>query len=126
VNYRQNNWVGLLPLAQFTYNSSPAATGISPFYANYGMEPTAFRTPRNIEALAQRSAINVRLLKNLHDKLSKDIEFIAIRSSIYYNKKRSGGPSLEKEDSVYLLRKNIKTKRLSTKLDYTKLGPYKI
>ena len=27
---------------------------------------------------------------------------------------------------VYLLRKNIKTKRLSSKLDYTKLGPYKI
>jgi hypothetical protein len=27
---------------------------------------------------------------------------------------------------VYLLRKHIKTKRLSDKLDYTKLGPFKI
>lgn len=27
---------------------------------------------------------------------------------------------------VYLLRKNIKTKRLSEKLDYTKLGPFRI
>ena len=27
---------------------------------------------------------------------------------------------------VYLLRKNIKTKRSSDKLDYTKLGPFKI
>jgi hypothetical protein len=27
---------------------------------------------------------------------------------------------------VYLLRKNIKTKRLSDKLDYIKLGPFKI
>ena len=27
---------------------------------------------------------------------------------------------------VYLLRKNIKTKRLSNKLDYTKLRPFKI
>ena len=27
---------------------------------------------------------------------------------------------------VYLLRKNIKTKRLSDKLDYTKLGPFTI
>ena len=27
---------------------------------------------------------------------------------------------------VYLTRKNIKTKRPSNKLDYTKLGPYKI
>jgi hypothetical protein len=29
-------------------------------------------------------------------------------------------------DIVYLLRKNIKTKRLSNKLDYKKLGPFKI
>ena len=27
---------------------------------------------------------------------------------------------------IYLLRKNIKTKRSSDKLDYTKLGPFKI
>ena len=27
---------------------------------------------------------------------------------------------------VYLLRRNIKTKRPSDKLDYTKLGPFKI
>jgi hypothetical protein len=100
-------------LAQFAYNSSPAATGVLLFYANYRIEPTAFRTLKNIEALAQRSTINVRLLKHLHDELSKDIEFIAIRSSIYYDKKRSRGPSLEKGDPVYLLRKNIKIKRPS-------------
>ena len=27
---------------------------------------------------------------------------------------------------MYLLRKNIKTKRLSNKLDFTRLGPFKI
>jgi hypothetical protein len=35
-------------------------------------------------------------------------------------------PSLKKGDKVYLLRKNIKTKRPSTKLDFKKLGPFKI
>ena len=40
---------------------------------------------------------------------------------IYYNKKYSVGPMLKKGDKVYLLRKNIKTKRLSNKLDYKKL-----
>jgi hypothetical protein len=29
-------------------------------------------------------------------------------------------------DIIYLLRKNIKTKRLSNKLDHKKLGPFKI
>ena len=42
------------------------------------------------------------------------------------NRKRSKGPDLWKGGMVYLLRKNIKTKRPSDKLDYTKLGPFKI
>jgi hypothetical protein len=35
-------------------------------------------------------------------------------------------PMLEKRDKVYLLRRNINTKRPSNKLDYKKLGPFKI
>jgi Chromo (CHRromatin Organisation MOdifier) domain len=65
-------------------------------------------------------------MKNLHEELSRDIEFIANKSSMYYNKKRLRGPTLSEGDLVYLLRKNIKTKRPSMKLDHTKLGPYKI
>ena len=42
------------------------------------------------------------------------------------NKKRSEGPDLRKRGMIYLLRKNIKTKRPSDKLNYTKLGPFKI
>jgi hypothetical protein len=65
-------------------------------------------------------------MKNLYEELSRDIEFIANKSLMYYNKKRIKGPTLSERDPVYLLWKNIKTKRLSTKLDHTKLGPYKI
>src|SRR6202008_1705259 len=42
------------------------------------------------------------------------------------NKKRLEGPTLEEGGMVYLLRRNIRTKRPSTKLDHTKLGPFKI
>ena len=35
-------------------------------------------------------------------------------------------PTLKEENKVYLLRRNIKTKRLSDKLDYKKLGPFRI
>src|SRR5689334_17585052 len=55
-----------------------------------------------------------------------DLKFIAKRIALYYNKKRSIGPTLKEGDRVYLLRKNIITKRLSSKLDYKKLGPFKI
>jgi hypothetical protein len=40
--------------------------------------------------------------------------------------KRSMEPILKKGDKVYLLRRNINTKRPSDKLDYKKLRPFKI
>jgi hypothetical protein len=65
-------------------------------------------------------------MKNLHKELSQDIKFIISKSLMYYNKNRIKGPTLLEGDLVYLLWKNIKTKRLSIKLDHIKLGPYKI
>jgi len=39
-NYQQDNWVDLLPLAEFAYNNAPSATtGVSPFFANKGYHP---------------------------------------------------------------------------------------
>ena len=66
------------------------------------------------------------MLKELYQKLSRDIEFIATKSTIYHNFKRIKGLIFSKEDLIYLLRKNIKIKRLSLKLDYIKLRLYKI
>jgi len=45
---------------------------------------------------------------------------------MYYNKKRSEGPDLKKGDKVWLLYKNFKNWWLSKKLDYIKLGLFKI
>jgi hypothetical protein len=44
----------------------------------------------------------------------------------YTNKKRIIGPLLKEGDKVYLLRKNIKIRRPSNKLDFKKLGLFKI
>jgi hypothetical protein len=65
-------------------------------------------------------------MKNLHEELSRDIKFIINKSLIYYNRKRLRGPTLQEGDLVYLLQKNIKTKRLSMKLDHMKLDLYRI
>jgi hypothetical protein len=44
INKQQNNWVQQLPLAQFAFNSTKSeTTGKSPFYANFGYEPKAYR-----------------------------------------------------------------------------------
>jgi hypothetical protein len=40
-NYQQNNWKSLLPLAEFAYNNAPnTTTGILPFFANKGYNPS--------------------------------------------------------------------------------------
>jgi len=127
VNQQQDNWVQLLPLAQFAYNSAKSeATKTSPFFANYGHEPEAYRHPRPDAIRAERATIMVEKLQGLHKQLATDIEFQNERSAMYANKKRSMEPPLKRGDKVYLLRKNIKTKRPSTKLDFKKLGPFKI
>src|SRR5687768_1569705 len=46
--------------------------------------------------------------------------------SEYANRKRLKGPTLKEGDSVYLIHRNIKTIRLSDKLDHKKLRPFKI
>ena len=42
----------------------------------------------------------------------------------YYDKKRLKGLDLKEGDKVWLLYKNFKSRRLSKKLDYIKLGPF--
>ena len=65
-------------------------------------------------------------MKQLYKELLAGILFIVQRLAIYYNLKRSVGLTLKEGDKVYLLRKNIVTKRLSYKLDYKKLGLFRI
>ena len=44
----------------------------------------------------------------------------------YYNQKVSKGPDFKEGDKVYLFTKFFKSKRPSKKLDYVKMGPFKI
>ena len=56
----------------------------------------------------------------------RDIEFIAFKILIYYNKKRSEKLIIKEKNPVYLLKKNIKIKQLNSKLNHIKLELYKI
>ena len=58
----------------------------------------------------------------LRDKL----EFVRGRIKEHYDKYRLEGPRLERGDKVYLISRNIRTKRLSKKLDFKKIGLFKV
>src|SRR5271165_2089770 len=74
----------------------------------------------------QRAITSAKELKEMQERLSIDIAFYNTRMSTYYNRKHSEALALKKGDKVYLLRCNINIKQPSDKLDFKKLGLYKI
>ena len=58
--------------------------------------------------------------------LRDELEFVRGRIKEYYDKYRLKGPRLERGDKVYLILYNIRTNRLSKKLDFKKIRPFKV
>jgi hypothetical protein len=49
-----------------------------------------------------------------------------MRMKFYYDQSRQEAPEFQRGEKVYLLRRNIRTRRPSAKLDHLKLGPFEI
>ncbi len=127
INYKQDNWTTLLPLAQFVYNNNAnQTTKETPFFANYGRHPTLEHDAHELQVYSDLAQLQHSEITALHEQLKQELLLAAARSSLQANKHRSCGPDFKEGDSVYLRRKNIKTQRPSNKLDHTKLGPFKI
>ncbi|SLM38963.1 reverse transcriptase domain protein [Lasallia pustulata] len=101
VNYQQDNWVELLPVAQLAYNTAKnATTGCTPFYANYGFKADVKNVPRGLQSVARRAKVKVKHLTQLHQQLHQDIAFASQRTAKYYNNKQKKRPSLEEGDKL--------------------------
>ena len=68
----------------------------------------------------------VEKLKRIYQQLAGDIRFSNLQIIEYINRKCNMGLPLKRGDKIYLLQKHIKIKRLSIKLDFKKLGLFKI
>ncbi|PNH26348.1 hypothetical protein BJF96_g10337 [Verticillium dahliae] len=79
INYQQDDWVTLLPIAQFAYNSSPSeSTKESPFYANYGYNPTAYAERREAPDTPKATNIAVNIRK-IQEQIKLDLELVRTR-----------------------------------------------
>ncbi len=58
--------------------------------------------------------------------MQKNIQFLSKCMALYANKKRDKESTFKKKDKVYLLRRNIKMKKSSNKLNYMKLELFEI
>jgi hypothetical protein len=101
-------------------------TKILPVYAIYKYNPEAYYSIIISGVNNQTTNLQVLDLKVFYKKLAVDLVFFMKRIASYYNKYYNIEPILKERDKVYLIQRNIQTKRLSTKLDHKKLGPFKI
>ena len=126
INHLQDNWVELLPLAEFAYNNAEhSSTKQSPFFTNYAQHPRLDFQPHKqvTNPAAETFTQTIEKTKKLaEEELRRSME----TNKKYADEKRTKGPDLKIGDYVWLSKKNIKTTRPSDKLDFRKLGPFKV
>ncbi len=114
----------LLLTAQLIYNTTPIeTTKVSPFFTNYRHEADL---RQRLDVEVPRAAVKAEQMSTLYVMLKKELEFIRTRMKRYYNKYRLEGPRLERRDKVYLISRNLRTKRPSKKLDVKKIRLFKV
>ncbi|KAH0609221.1 uncharacterized protein H6S33_001449 [Morchella sextelata] len=107
-SYQQDNWAGLLPLAEYAYNTATQqSTKVSQSYANYGFEPDSNWNSR------RRKLDNVNVSS-------------ATRQKKWYDQKHMKAPEPEDGDKVMMDRRNMVANTPSSKLDYKTLCLFEV
>jgi len=123
VNYEQDNWKELLPMAEFAYNNRyQESIRHTPFFANYGI---------NLEHQATKHLIQDEIrppenMSQLREVLKAEMTQAELQHKDYYDQHRKPDPNSQSEEMVWLIPRNIRTTRPYKKLDYKKIGPFKI
>lgn len=127
VNFQQDNWVDLLPLAEFSYNNSESSsTSETPFFINYGHHPRFDPYSGPTTTVNKSASEHASLLQDLRTYLKSQLLRAQDNQAQAYNRGRSGLQPFGVGDMVMLKRTNLQTPRPSAKLDHQKLGPFKI
>jgi len=126
VGKEQDDWVCLLPMAEFAYNNSTTmGKGMSPFYANYGFHPVAMN-PASTEPLNPASQVYAHWMQAVHNESRKGLEDAQKRMRRYTNRALKEPPAYQVGDLVMLNGRNIKTRCPTKKLDHKNHGPFQI
>ena len=135
VNYKQDDWVDYLPIAEFEANwAKSASTGMEPFLATKGYLPRSgiepaepITTDNPVERREMRDADKlVTKLKNLKEFLRAEIKWAQAKQEEYANMHRAPAPEFREGDMVMLDARFQATRRQSKSIDFKNLGPYRV
>lgn len=126
VSDRQDDWVGLLPMAEFCYNNhSSSTTGQAPFYIWYGEYPRIDPNEPKEEVVPAAETL-AKHIRETAQEVKAMIEIAQRRYKEQADKQRTEDPTFEVGDEVWLSSQNMNSHRPSKKLDWKYYGPYKI
>ncbi len=116
----------LLPVVEFAYNNTfQESIHQTPFFANYGYHPRFDSLNLSLaENLAAQDLVT-RLLE-IHKDMKARLVEAQERQKRNADKSRKQNPNISVGNKVWLLRRNLKTRRPSDKLDYRRLGPFRV
>lgn len=125
----QDNWIELLPTAEFAYNNSVHdSTKTTPFYAIYSKHPHLTTPPEDSrsEGEVPNAVERVKRMHHARDALSSHLRTAQEYQGRYYNKKHKP-EEFKKGDLVLLSTKHINlahqpSKKLSSKF----IGPFRV
>jgi len=87
VNYDQNHWYQLLPLAEHAYNNSATnAHKITPFFANYGFHPQ-MEWMKEREAHKPGATLYAHWMQDIHQQAKQTLENTRESMQKYYDRK---------------------------------------
>ena len=126
LNQEQDDWVDLLPMAEHAYNNSvTSATGMTPFYANYGRYPE-LQNPQRTKAMNPSSHAYAHWIAGALNRGKKALEAARERMTKYADTRRTPPPAYMVGDAVMLSTAHLKLKRPSRKLDHKFIRPFQI
>jgi len=113
-------------MAKFAYNNSTTtATGLSPFYSNYGFHPQTIN-PAAEEIFNPASTVYAHWMQTVHLGAKEALEKARERMKRYADPGRKEIPAYQVGDLVMLSGRNISTRRPSRKMDHKNHGPFQI
>ncbi|KAG8701538.1 hypothetical protein FRC09_005297 [Ceratobasidium sp. 395] len=126
VSHRQDNWVALLPMAEFSYNNGvQTSTGKTPFFACYGFHPQftiGDTDTKDVPAADERAD----WLKDSFDELRAALETSNQKIKEFYDRKHRAPVKINIGDKVFIDSRDIQTDRPSKKLAAKRLGPFQV
>ena len=126
INQEQDDWVDLLPMTKHAYNNAvTSATGMTPFYTNYGRHPES-QNPQRMEVMNPASHCYAHWIAGALECGKTTLIAARKRMTKYADTRRRPPLAYKVGDAIILSTAHLTLKRPSRKLNHKFIGPFKI